>query len=701
MSGRAGRRGKDDKGIVIQMLDEKMEPEVTKGMVYGLPDALYSSYHVSYNMVLNMLRVEDADPENLLKASFMQFQQEQQAPALEQKAVELLREADNVELIPTYDMSTLTSSAAVVAAATGTSSEDMYDSAEARTSTTTAAAAASSNSLSTSDLEAISEYYNWSKLLSAVHSELSALVRNPEACVPFLQPGRLVYISSPDTNNNSNNSRNNNTCWGWGCVISLIKPKTPLATLSKDTCIGIDPDVAVDNEHIVRVLVEVTKPTGGNVPNASDGQIAYSSQFEARKLSAKLGTPLASSGASELVVFHISLSCLVALSAIRLQLGNDLKSVPGREKVLKSMNEVKRRFPAPSAAAVDSVTASSNYYNTIVNSTLPLLDPVKDLGIDGSIYSTHVNRAIELSARMKGHVRFHSLIAQSNAARDLLVAAIEDANSSSKIDGGSGLGNKNKKRSPHKSARVLNLPSVAPPILTPDDVLARYAVKLELIESAKTIRANASESQSVTMKAELKKRMRILRRVGYISPAGVLETKGRFACELNTGDELVLTDMIFEGVFNALTVEQSVALLSCFVHREGGTKATEGKSLLSMVREDLQGAYRQLQTIARNVAKVSIDAKLVLDEEEYCNSFNPGMCDVLYGWSTGAKFIDICKLTDVFEGSIIRTIRREEELLRQLASACLAIGNDELKTKFEEGAEKIRRGVVFAASLYL
>lgn len=67
MSGRAGRRGKDDRGIVIQMLDEKMEPQACKDMVYGQSDPLYSSYHVSYNMVLNMLRVEDANPENLLR----------------------------------------------------------------------------------------------------------------------------------------------------------------------------------------------------------------------------------------------------------------------------------------------------------------------------------------------------------------------------------------------------------------------------------------------------------------------------------------------------------------------------------------------------------------------------------------------------------------------------------------------------------
>ena len=74
MSGRAGRRGKDARGIVIQMLDEKMEPDVAKGMIYGASDPLFSSYHVSYNMLLNMTRVEDADPENLLRASFHQFQ---------------------------------------------------------------------------------------------------------------------------------------------------------------------------------------------------------------------------------------------------------------------------------------------------------------------------------------------------------------------------------------------------------------------------------------------------------------------------------------------------------------------------------------------------------------------------------------------------------------------------------------------------
>ena len=35
-----------------------------------------------------------------------------------------------------------------------------------------------------------------------------------------------------------------------------------------------------------------------------------------------------------------------------------------------------------------------------------------------------------------------------------------------------------------------------------------------------------------------------------------------------SGDELLLTEMIFNGVFNHLTTEQSVALLSCFICEE-------------------------------------------------------------------------------------------------------------------------------------
>ena len=51
----------------------------------------------------------------------------------------------------------------------------------------------------------------------------------------------------------------------------------------------------------------------------------------------------------------------------------------------------------------------------------------------------------------------------------------------------------------------------------------------------------------------------------------------------------------------------------------------------------------------------------------------------------GAPFSQICKMTDVFEGSIIRCIRRLEEVLRQMCQAAKTIGNTELENKFAGG----------------
>ena len=75
--------------------------------------------------------------------------------------------------------------------------------------------------------------------------------------------------------------------------------------------------------------------------------------------------------------------------------------------------------------------------------------------------------------------------------------------------------------------------------------------------------------------------------------------------------------------------------------------------------------------------------------------------DVMNEWVAGVSFAKICSMTSIFEGNIIRHIRRLEELLRQMICAAKAIGNTALETKFNEGIVKIKRDIVFAASLYL
>ncbi len=46
---------------------------------------------------------------------------------------------------------------------------------------------------------------------------------------------------------------------------------------------------------------------------------------------------------------------------------------------------------------------------------------------------------------------------------------------------------------------------------------------------------------------ELKNRSRVLKRLGHIDADGVVQLKGRAACLIDTGDELLVTELMFNG----------------------------------------------------------------------------------------------------------------------------------------------------------
>ena len=83
MSGRAGRRGLDDRGVVIMMCDSKIEPAAAKEMIKGEADRLDSAFYLGYNMVLNLMKVEGISPEYMLERCFFQFQSKNGIPLIE------------------------------------------------------------------------------------------------------------------------------------------------------------------------------------------------------------------------------------------------------------------------------------------------------------------------------------------------------------------------------------------------------------------------------------------------------------------------------------------------------------------------------------------------------------------------------------------------------------------------------------------
>ncbi|KAF2833537.1 antiviral helicase [Ophiobolus disseminans] len=528
MSGRAGRRGLDDRGIVIMMIGEAMEPAVAKEIVRGQQDNLNSAFHLGYNMILNLMRVEGISPEFMLEKCFFQFQNTAGVSSLEKQLQELEIERSNTVII---------------------------------------------------DEPIVKDYYNLRQQLDMHTKDMRDVIIHPSHCLQFLQAGRLVRVKYKDHD------------FAWGAVVNFV-PRRP----NKGEIF------APQESYIVEVLLAVASDTGF-IAQPGDG------------LPPGIRPP-PSGEKGKMEVVPVILNCIESIGHIRVFLPAEIKSTEQKNNVRRALDEVKKRFP-------DGIA---------------ILDPIENMSITDETFKRLLRKIEVLESRLL-----------SNPL--------------------------------HNSPRL-------------PELYSQYAAKMALSDKIKKVKKDIADALSVAQLDELKSRKRVLRRLGFIDDADVVQLKARVACEISTGDELVLSELLFNRFFNELTPEQCAACLSCFIFEE---KSNDVPAL----KEELAKPYREIQQQARVIAKISQESKLTVNEDEYIKSFKYELMDVVFAWSKGATFAQICKMTDVYEGSLIRLFRRLEELLRQIAQASKVMGSEELEQKFTAALELVRRDLVAAQSLYL
>ena len=167
------------------------------------------------------------------------------------------------------------------------------------------------------------------------------------------------------------------------------------------------------------------------------------------------------------------------------------------------------------------------------------------------------------------------------------------------------------------------------------ELYEQYFEKVELASSIKDTKKKIKDAMSIIQMDELKCRKRVLRRFGFVNESEVIQLKARVACEISTGDELMLSELLFNGFFNDLTPEQTAAVLSVFVFEEK-TKETP-----ALTRDELAKPLKEIQSQARIVAKVSQESKLAVNEDEYVQSFHWELMEVIYEWANGKSFAEI------------------------------------------------------------
>ncbi len=109
-----------------------------------------------------------------------------------------------------------------------------------------------------------------------------------------------------------------------------------------------------------------------------------------------------------------------------------------------------------------------------------------------------------------------------------------------------------------------------------------------------------------------------------------------------------------------------------------------------------------LVSIASRLDQLQRDYKIPTNIED---ELNFDLMSLIYKWAQGAKFYDIMtdpdmEIIDIQEGTIVRTIMRIEELCSDIRNAGKTVGNSELVDKLNQVTTLIKRGIVFAPSLY-
>lgn len=110
----------------------------------------------------------------------------------------------------------------------------------------------------------------------------------------------------------------------------------------------------------------------------------------------------------------------------------------------------------------------------------------------------------------------------------------------------------------------------------------------------------------------------------------------------------------------------------------------------------------RVRTLAGGLANVQLAEGIRVSAEDYIrDNLNFGLVHAVFEWAQGTSFAQICELTDVDEGTIVRCITRLDETCRDVRNCARVIGDPQLFGKMQKASESIKRDICFAASLYL
>lgn len=637
MAGRAGRRGLDAFGTVIiacWVPDPPPEPTL-KRLLTGLPTVLASKFRLRYNMILNLVRVNNLSVSDMIKASFTEFAS-QKMLSIHNVVAQLSRYEQYLRYL-----------------------EDR----EAVERETDAENEGEEQALSAQETERWlqSVHDRLSQAQDLFFQQLTHLVQSRKLDLSrTLEAGRIAYIAA-DTFAASFHGpadlRHIGPCFG----VILLDPaasmqvkqrKAGLQTSSGKTAASVVAAPAPNSAAAMRNKLIATA-TG-----------ATSSSETSAKVNEKLATVWVL-----LALTHKHCSCPAEADVS--------ESLSSSTVDLDSPNV---RYGSGSASPhlrYLLVEVSIRDIVFVLNTQLPL--PSKQEMASGTWQLSDLCDAAFLSTTCN---------MEALTPRDLLLDLGESRGELKDIDF---VGRHARLQALWRdlSPQISRLEGVSQLPRRFSSLMQRHKIqrKVQLMQ-------RCISDESLSLFPDFQQRLGILGLLGYLDKTSqTITTKGRVACEMNSCEELLGTEMLFHNVLEPLNPPEAAAMLSALVFQEKTENVDALTSRMEVARSQMQTIYEQiLQLQELEGIETDPDAKPAL---------NFGLCAVTYQWARGVAFKDIMSMSEVQEGTIVRAITRLDELCRDVAKAAVVMGNPSLYRKMEAASACIKRDIVFAASLYI
>ena len=585
MSGRAGRRGLDEKGVVIVVLKKKIDPEECREIMRGKSDPLNSSFGLNYNQILNLSRIEGIKCEFILQRSFRQYQSVRAIPLLKKKILRMYN--DYLKFGNNWERDELIN-------------EAIYK------------------------IENKNDLIEKNRLmLFGENSDLRKKLK------PYLIKGRFVFIKY----------------FGIGIFVDFCK-------------IGNDKFAYYNEDKKAYEIITEREKTKNNNDNKNNIIEIENKLIDFKTI--------------YLLIYVTKNSSNILIPDNILNSKGKLIKIPFKINSLENISHIKISLP-------ENITESSlkqieKIYKQISSSLIPnkgkkekinykIMDPIKDLKISDKKYIENNNKIEKLNSELK---------------------EIE-------------------KTFLNTFGKIINFSDNLENILSKNEFILSYKKKLILRNEIKYSINELNSLNRLVLNEELIIMKKVLTRLNYLDKNNLVTFKGQVACCISSGDTIILTEIIFNGFLNNMNENDIGVILSCFVGGEGAIFKKDKQ----IVEEDkhLMKLYNELKKEIEAVVDIYIEYKInIKDKEKYIKMFRYDfMKNILYWINNEKTFGEICdeKNSEIYGGSMVRCIRRLDELLKELILCADMIGNNQLKEKFENISKKIRRGIPFSASLYL